>query len=233
MSKKSKRAGSSGASSPAPQSAPGSAKGRGLVVAIALALVVAIVGVIVFVLQGPDPARHPALESAHSPSVGEATAKVHVVEFLDPACETCAAFFPFVKQLMAENPGRMRLSTRLVPLHQGADVVVAMLEASRAQDKYWQSLEVLLARQELWVHDHVVKPELARQVLAGVGLDWARLEADMKSPAVAERMKKDREDAAALKVTKTPEYFVNGRQMDTFGRQQLRRLVLDAISRAY
>jgi len=230
MSRKSKSNRATPAAAPAPQPAAGR---RGLIIAIALAFVVAIVGVIALVLQGPDPSRHPALESAHSPSVGEATAKVHVVEFLDPACETCAAFYPFVKQLMAENPGRLRLTTRLIPLHKGADEVVAMLEASRAQDKYWQSLEVLLSKQELWVHDHVVKPELARQALAGVGLDWARLEADMKSPAVAERLQKDREDAAALKVTKTPEYFVNGRQMDTFGRQQLRRLVLDAISKAY
>jgi protein-disulfide isomerase len=206
---------------------------RKVVAGIAIALVVAIVAVIVLVLQGPNPARHPALESLHSPTTGEAGAKVHVVEFLDPACETCADFYPFIKQLMAENPGRLRVSIRLVPLHKGADTVAAMIEASRLQDKYWPVLETLLATQDLWTIDHVVQPELARKALANAGLDWARLEADMKSPKVLENLAKDREDAAELKVTKTPEYFVNGRQMPTFGRQQLKRLVLDEISRAY
>ncbi len=232
MSKKSKsrRAEAPAPAAPAPEAVSTT---RRIVIGVAIAFVVAIVAVIVLVLQGPDPARHPALESAHSPTVGEAGAKVHVVEFLDPACETCAAFYPFIKQLMAENPGRLRVSIRLVPLHKGADKVAAMIEASRLQDKYWPTLETLLATQDLWTIDHVVQPELARKALANVGLDWARLEADMKSPKVIENLAKDREDAAALKVTKTPEYFVNGRQMPTFGRQQLKRLVLDEISRAY
>jgi protein-disulfide isomerase len=231
MSRKSKSRGA-GAPAAAPAATPPSATGK-IIAGIAVSLVIAIVAIIVLVLQGPNPARHPALESAHSPTVGEAGAKVHVVEFLDPACETCAAFYPFIKQLMAENPGRIRVSMRLVPLHKGADSVVAMIEASRLQDKYWQALEALLSAQDLWVRDHVVQPDAARKVLAGVGLDWARLEADMKSPKVAENLAKDREDAATLQVTKTPEYFVNGRQMPTFGRQQLKRLVLDEISKAY
>lgn len=232
MSKKSKsrRAETPGAAAPA--ATPPSATGK-IIAGIAVVLVIAIVAVIVLVLQGPNPARHPALESAHSPSMGESAAKVHVVEFLDPACETCAVFYPFIKQLMAENPARIRVSIRLVPLHRGADQVAAMIEASRLQDKYWPVLETLLATQELWTIDHVAQPALARKALANVALDWARLEADMKSPKVLENLAKDREDATALKVTKTPEYFVNGRQMPTFGREQLKRLVLDEISRSY
>ena len=72
-------------------------------------------------------------------------AKVHIVEFLDPACETCALFFPMVKQWMAEVPGDIRLSVRHVAFHSGADYAVRILEASRKQDKYWQTLEALLA----------------------------------------------------------------------------------------
>lgn len=217
---------------PAPVVTPPSATGK-IIAGIAVVLVVGIVAIILLVLQGPNPARHPALESAHSPTAGEPTAKVHVVEFLDPACESCALFYPYIKQLMADNPARIRVSIRLVPLHKGADQVAAMIEASRLQDKFWPVLETLLATQDLWTIDHVAQPALARKALANVALDWNRLEADMKSPKVLENLAKDREDAAALKVTKTPEYFVNGRQMPTFGREQLKRLVLDEISRVY
>ena len=65
----------------------------------------------------------------HSPSLGKADARVHIVEFLDPACETCAAFYPFVKKMMAQHPDDIRLSVRYAPLHQGSDEVVKALEA--------------------------------------------------------------------------------------------------------
>jgi predicted DsbA family dithiol-disulfide isomerase len=69
--------------------------------------------------------------------------------------------------------------------------------------------------------------------VAGVGLDLEQLAADMAEPEVAERMALDSRDAAALNVSKTPEYFVNGRQMQSFGRQQLQSLIRDAVQRAY
>ena len=56
-----------------------------------------------------DTAREAALASEHSPTLGSADAKVHIVEFLDPACETCALFFPMVKSWMDEVPGEIRL----------------------------------------------------------------------------------------------------------------------------
>jgi protein-disulfide isomerase len=183
--------------------------------------------------DGPDPARAAALASAHAPSLGEPTAKVHVVEFLDPACETCAAFFPIVKQLMAENPGKIRLSTRHVAFHEGAEYAVRVLEASRAQDRYWQTLEALLGTQAFWAPNHTVRADLVDQAIADVGLDPARLRADVQSAAVTERIEKDRADAIALQVTATPEYFVNGKGMPSFGEAQLRQLIAEALRAEY
>lgn len=174
-----------------------------------------------------------ALASEHSPMLGEATARVHVVEFLDPACETCAAFFPIMKQLMAENPGRIRLSTRHVALHEGSELPIRILEASRAQDKYWETLQTLFATQSQWAVHHVVYPDRVMQVIAGAGLDMTKLQADMNSAAVTQRVERDLSDAKAMRVTATPEYFVNGKPMPSFGEQQLRQLVSDALSEAY
>jgi len=53
----------------------------------------------------------------YSPTVGNKNAKVTIVEFFDPACETCKAFHPFVKQLMDSNPGKIKLVMRYAPLH--------------------------------------------------------------------------------------------------------------------
>ena len=88
-----------------------------------------------------------------SPTLGNPDAKVHIVEFLDPACETCAAFYPEVKKLMAANPDRIRLSVRHVPFHNGSDQVVRILEAARDQGKYRPTLEALLASQTAMGHE--------------------------------------------------------------------------------
>ena len=213
---------------------------RGIVIGAVVAVLLAIVvGTLLYkgdrqqASQGAATANHDPLASAHSPMLGDAGAKVHIVEFIDPACETCAQFFPLVKQLMAENPNRIRLSIRHVAFHDGSDYVVKLLEASRKQDKYLPTLEALLASQAQWAPHHTVQPDLVLQAIAGVGLNIEQLVVDMNSPEVAQRMEQDRNDAVTLKVTATPEYFVNGRPMPSFGLQQLQTLVSEALQSAY
>ena len=156
---------------------------------------------------------------------------MHIVEFLDPACEACAAFYPMVKGWMEQLPGQLRLSVRHVPFHTNADHAVRVLEASRKQGKYWETLERLLATQSQWTRNHVVLPEMIAPAIADVGLDMARLEADMNSIDVMRNMEQDRKDAVFLKVSKTPTYFVNGRPLPSFGAQQLADLIREELEK--
>ena len=211
---------------------------RGLVAVVIALLIVAALAVYAMRDRSGSEAgdantRAAALASEHSPTLGEPSARVSVVEFLDPACETCAQFFPIVKQLMAENPGRIRLSVRHVAFHEGADYVVRLLEASRAQDRYWQTLERLLQTQAQWAPHHTVRPDLVDPIVAGLGLDMQRLASDMNAPGIAQRVERDREDAVNLKVTATPEYFVNGRPLAEFGYEPLLALVREELARSY
>jgi len=224
-----------------PSPAPGTSGSRGreiLTWSVVVVLLVAAAWMLLFNSKATQPSQPAmttnaaALASEHSPMLGAATAKVHVVEFLDPACETCAMFYPAVKQMLADNPDRIRLSIRHVPFHQGSEYVVRLLEASRKQDKYWQTLEALLASQAQWAPHHTVQPDLVWPALAGVGLNTDQLMADMNSPEVEQRMQRDIDDARALKVTATPEYFVNGRPLPSFGLQQLQVLVGEALQQA-
>ena len=178
-----------------------------------------------------DDARQAALASEHAPTVGPADAKVHIVEFLDPACGTCALFYPMVKGWMAEVPDDIRLSIRHVPFHDGVEYAVRVLEASRNQDKYWETLETLLASQRQWVTNHVVQQDRVLPAIASVGLDMEQLQADMNSAEVQQRMDKDFQDSKVLKVVATPEYFVNGRQLPSFGQQQLANLVREELQK--
>jgi protein-disulfide isomerase len=203
-------------------------------------LLIAIVTVLVINLgeqtessQSGGDARLAALASEHSPTIGNPTAKVHIVEFLDPACETCAVFFPMVKQWMTEAPGQLRLSVRHVAFHSGSDYAVKILEASRKQDKYWQTLEALLATQRQWAINHTVQPDRVLPAIARVGLNLDQLAADMNGMEILTRMEQDKKDSVLLKVSATPEYFVNGRSLPSFGQQQLLDLVREELQKAY
>jgi protein-disulfide isomerase len=174
-----------------------------------------------------------ALVRFHSPTLGNPDAKVQIVEFLDPACETCAAFYPFVKNLMAAHPERIRLFIRYAPFHPGSDEVVKILEAARKQGKYWQALETVFATQSQWVRNHVAQPQLAWQTLAGLGLDAAQMKSDMQAADLNRLIQQDLKDAKTLNVSKTPEFFVNGRPMPSFGYDQLKTLVNNALAESY
>lgn len=174
-----------------------------------------------------------ALVQFYSPTLGNPDAKVHIVEFLDPACETCANFYPHVKQIMAANPDKVRLSIRHVPFHNGSDYVVKVLEAARKQGKYWQTLEALLAGQASWARNHTAQPEFVWRALEGLGLNLEQIKVDMNAPEFAQRIEQDLKDAKALNVTKTPEFFVNGRPLPSFGLEQLQALVKDAVQTSY
>jgi protein-disulfide isomerase len=173
-----------------------------------------------------------ALIRAHSPSLGSADAPVVIVEFFDPACGTCRTFYPLVKQLMAGHPNRIRLVMRYAPFHKGSDRVVAILEAARRQGKFWPTLEALFASQSQWVSNHTVNADLTWPLLGGTGLNMEQLAIDLTAPDLQQVIAQDLQDANTLGVSQTPEYFVNGRPLPSFGFEQLRQLVDEELAKA-
>lgn len=171
-----------------------------------------------------------ALVRSHSPSLGKGGAAVVIVEFFDPACGTCSTFYPLVKQLMAEHPDNIRLVMRYAPFHKGSDKVVAVLEAARRQGKFWPTLEALLASQADWVLNHTANVDMVWTHLNHVGLNMEQLAIDMTSPDLQKVIAQDLSDANTLGVSQTPEYFVNGKPLPTFGFEQLKQLVIAELS---
>lgn len=169
----------------------------------------------------------------HSQVMGSPDAKVYLVEFTDPACETCAAFSPLVKQLIAAHPGQLKLVVRYAPFHQGSEGVVRLLHASSLQGKFWETLEVMYKTQPSWASHHQPQPELLWGFLGETGLDMERLARDMATPEVAKIVEQDLADAKALGATKTPGFFVNGKPLVTFGARELEQLVEAELAASY
>ena len=210
-----------------------------LIASAAVLLLVFIVGTLVYRSEKSDEAfravkrNSSLLVRMHSPTLGRPEAKVHIVEFLDPACETCRSFYPYVKRILAANPDKIRLSVRYAPFHKGSDYVVKVLEAARKQGKFWETLEALFASQENWAAHHAPHPQRVWAFLGGTGLNLEKVKRDMDAPEIAAVIAQDLDDARALNVTKTPEFFVNGRPMASFGYDQLKDLVASALAQAY
>ncbi|MBB2496469.1 DsbA family protein [Aquipseudomonas ullengensis] len=166
----------------------------------------------------------------HSPVFGPAKAPVTIVEFFDPSCEACRAFYPHVKKILAENPADVRLVLRYVLFHQGSEEVARLLEASRKQNLYQQVLEAVLEAQPGW-HDDP-KAQEAWVAAERVGLDVEKARADMHAPGVDAVLKMDMQDVKAVGVQGTPTFFVNGRPLDKFGPEPLRQLVGSEVAKA-
>lgn len=167
----------------------------------------------------------------HTPIIGPREAPVTIVEFLDPACETCRAFYPVVKEIMSRYPDKIRLAIRHAPFHRGSDRIAKLLFAAHKQGRYILTLEAILSAQPLWA-DHVSpNVEIAFEAAARSGLDMARAQQDMESPEIQAMLAQDVQDLSALQVTKTPTFFVNGRSLPSFGQEQLFQLVAEEVAR--
>ncbi len=177
-------------------------------------------------------AEQSRLVRMHSPVLGPQDAPVTIVEFFDPACETCRAFYPLVKNLMAQHPDKIKLVIRYAAFHQGSDVVVKLLEAAKSQGKYQAVLEALLAAQPAWADHGQPNLETAFAVAQQAGLDLSQARQAMENPAMQALLQQDMDDLTALQVTKTPTFFVNGRSLPSFGPDQLAALVAEEVAKS-
>jgi protein-disulfide isomerase len=169
-----------------------------------------------------------------SPTLGAADAPVTLVEFLDPECESCAAFSPIVKKILKDYDGRIRLVVRYMPLHPNSLRAASLTEAAGEQGKYWQMQELLFQRQPEWGTKHgppvATSPPPDINVLfdkyaAELGLDLGRVKAAVNENRFQEKLQRDLKDGQSLGVRQTPTFFVNGRKLARFSEADLRALI--------
>lgn len=166
----------------------------------------------------------------HSPALGANAPKVTLVEFFDPACEGCRAFYPVVKKIMTKNPDDVRLVLRFAAFHTGSDLVVKILLAAKKQGKFWQLLDVVMEKQPQWADHGSPKPELVWTYAESVGVDIKQARIDVANPAMDDILKIENADLVALKVKQTPTFFVNGKPLPSFGQAQLLEAVAAGLS---
>lgn len=160
----------------------------------------------------------------YSPQYGNPKAKIYLIEFLDPECESCRAFYPQVKSLLKEFDGKVKLIVRYAAFHKNSKFIIKALEATRKQGKYWESLELLFRYQPHWGNHQNPQPNLIFQFLPEVGVDIVKLKSDMNDPKFDEIIAQDAKDLRELNIRGTPTFFVNGKPVK-FGMDYLRAAI--------
>lgn len=165
-------------------------------------------------------------ERPYSMVVGNKDAKVQLVEFFDPACQTCAQMHPYVKEILKKYNGDVKLVLRYAPFHKNSNYAVKMLLGAKEQGKFMETLEFMFATQKYWIEHHVVQHNRLWNLLSNVkGLDMEKLAVYMNNPKGDEIINQDLLDAKKLKQTKTPGYIVNGKPLQQFGLENLIELI--------
>ncbi|WP_434989764.1 DsbA family protein [Xanthomonas melonis] len=164
--------------------------------------------------------------------MGPVTAPVTIVEFFDPACESCRAMYPHVKQLLAAHPKDVRLVIRYVPFHgQVSKEAIGVLEAAREQKKFEPVLETLMRNQPVWASHGSPDPKKVWDFAVAAGLDRARAQRYLATGAVETLIKREVAAVEAADIRGTPTFFVNGKLLSELGPQQLSALVAAELQR--
>ena len=173
-----------------------------------------------------------------SPTMGPADAPVTLVEFLDPECESCAAFAPAVKKIMKDYDGKIRLVVRYMPLHPNSLSAATFTEAAGEQGKYWQAQDMLFQKQPEWGTKHGPNAgppadinALFKKYAAELGLDMSKMDAAFAEDRYNSKIQRDLKDGQTLGVRQTPTFFVNGRRLARFSESDLRALINEELKR--
>ncbi len=142
--------------------------------------------------------------SPADPVAGNPHGDVTLVEFYDPRCQYCRRMLPDIDTLLKSDPG-IRVVYKAIPVLGPASVMEsrAILAAGRQDGAL--KMQAALMRNPAQPDDAMI-----RDTARSLGLDPARLTADMKSPAVSQQIDANLALAQQMKVEGTPVWIIGG-----------------------
>lgn len=136
-----------------------------------------------------------------APVLGNPKGDITLTEFFDYNCPFCKKMVGTVQKLIAADPG-LRVVFREWPVFgEGSDFAARVSLASRNQGKYWQTHSALMAMKGRAEQATVMR------VVRQLGLDEARLKADMNSDPVKEHIANSFELADHMSLAGTPTFI--------------------------
>lgn len=146
----------------------------------------------------PEALRKALERDPNAPVLGNPRGDITLTEFFDYNCPFCKKIMPKMQQLISADPG-LRVVFREWPVFgEGSDFAARAALAALAQGKYWQMHSGLMQ-----MRDRAAEPSVMR-VVRKLGLDEAKLRADMQSDRVSRHIAASFELADHMSLVGTP-----------------------------
>jgi protein-disulfide isomerase len=149
-----------------------------------------------------------SLNLANSPVRGASVAPVTIIEFSDLQCPFCARVVPTIQQVLEQYPSEVKWIFKNYPLdfHTDSPLAHQAVLAAGEQGKFWEMHDLVFAGQPAIKRDDLL------QKARSLNLDMARFTADLDSEKIKRQIENDKREGAALGVSGTPSFFINGKE---------------------
>jgi len=137
-----------------------------------------------------------------APTAGNPKGDVTVVEFFDYNCGYCKRAFGDIAKLVKQDPKIKIVFKELPILSKGSEDASKVALAAKKQGKYWEAHQALIGIKG------EVNEQVALRVAEKMGLDMAKLKADMESPDVKAEIETVRNLAQKMGIQGTPHFLV-------------------------
>lgn len=143
--------------------------------------------------------------NAADPVAGNPQGKVSIVEFYDVRCPYCRRMLPTLARLLNANPDLRLVYKDLPVLGPGSVIGAKALLAAQKQGGYQKLHDALMNGPS------DVTEDLVHNQAAKLGLDWPKLQADMKGADIQDRINVNLALSRKLDLQGTPAYIVGSR----------------------
>jgi len=156
------------------------------------------------------------LTREYNHKLGPDSAKVKIVEFYDPECEACAAFYPHVKEIMDIYKNDVQLIVRYALYHGNSLLAAKASDAAALQGKFWEYQAILFVKQAEWSHKEMPATVYFEKYAKELNLDINKFKNDMDDLQRMVTINEDIEDGKKIGVNGTPTFFINGTKLTHF-----------------
>jgi protein-disulfide isomerase len=136
------------------------------------------------------------------PVAGNPHGSVTIVEFFDVRCPYCREMNPVVERLLRHDHAVRLVFKDLPVLGPSSRLASTALLAAQRQDGYFKLRTALMAAPP------DITEATVRAAAEQVGLDWPRLQRDMKDPTIGRRLDANLKLAQALGIDGTPTFVI-------------------------
>ncbi|MFH1292451.1 MAG: thioredoxin domain-containing protein [bacterium] len=155
------------------------------------------------------------LETSDDPFLGNPSADIVIVEFVDFKCPNCKESADITKRLLSQYAYKVKLIIRDFPaesLHAGAGNLAEIAFCAHEQARFWQMYDAIFASQSS-LPANLTSSHINR-LADSAGVNYDKLQTCLGEGKAKIEINKDYSDGLKFGVKGTPTYFVNGQKVE-------------------